>query len=203
MLSTGPGTRQGAATGLYVALRRAEEAEQLITEEQERLKELERGFEMSVNGSAKENGMSSANLHPVTVKTFAEFTGISERQAKYFRKGWANPITRVMLAGEHVKPYEAARLVDEWEMGELALISLHVMDHGWALKDAELAILQVCSVERLQHPDIEVAELTRMINAKYVEPMRQRDAEGRVYRRDGADLPQAGQDGTCKFAPSG
>ena len=44
MLSTGPGTRQGAATGLYVALRRAEEAEQLITEEQERLKELERGL---------------------------------------------------------------------------------------------------------------------------------------------------------------
>ena len=124
--------------------------------------------------------MGSANLHPVTVKTFAEFTGMSERQAKYWRKGWANPITRVMLAGGHVKPYEAARLVDEWEMDTLALISMHVMDHGWALKDAELAILQVCSVERLQHPDIDVAELTRMINAKYVEPMRQRDAEGRV-----------------------
>ena len=133
--------------------------------------------------------MSSANLHPVTVKTFAEFTGISERQAKYFRKGWANPITRVMLAGEHVKPYEAARLVDEWEMGELALISLHVMEHGWELKDAELAILQVHSVGRLQHPDIEAAELTRMLNAEYVEPMRQRDAEGRVTGLTGQTLP--------------
>ena len=86
--------------------------------------------------------MSSANLHPVTVKTFAEFTGISECQAKYFRKGWANPITRVMLEGGHVKPYQAARLVDEWEMEPLALISIHVMDHGWALKDAELAIVE-------------------------------------------------------------
>ena len=118
---------------------------------------------MSVNGSAKENGRGSANLHHLTVKTFTEFTGMSERQAKYFRKGWANPVTRVMLAGEHVKPYEAARLVDEWDLGALALISLHVMEHGWALKDAELAILQVCSVERLQHPDIEDAELTRMM----------------------------------------
>ena len=27
---------------------------------------------MSVNGSAKENGMGSANLHHVTVKAFAE-----------------------------------------------------------------------------------------------------------------------------------
>ena len=124
--------------------------------------------------------MGSANLHPVTVKAFAELTGMSERQAKYWRKGLANPITRVMLEGGHVKPYQAARLVDEWELCDLALISLHVMDHGWELKDAELAILQVCSVERLQHPDIDVAELTRMINAKYVEPMRQRDAEGRV-----------------------
>ena len=124
--------------------------------------------------------MGSANLHHVTVKAFAEVTGMSERQAKYWRKGCSNPITRVMLAGGHVKPYEAARLVDEWDMGALALISLHVMDHGWALKDAELTILQVCSVERLQHPDLDVVELTRMINAKYVEPMRQRDAEGRV-----------------------
>ena len=72
-------------------------------------------------------GRGRANLHPVTIKTFAEFTGISERQAKYFRKGWANPITRVMLAGEHVKPYEAARLVDEWEMGEVGL-NLHSRD---------------------------------------------------------------------------
>ena len=124
--------------------------------------------------------MGSANLHHVTVKAFAQFTGMSERQAKYWRKGWANPITRVMLAGGHVKPYEAARLVDEWDLETLALISIHVMDHGWALKDAELTILQVCSVERLQHPDLDVVELTRMINAKYVEPMRQRDAEGRV-----------------------
>ena len=82
----------------------------------------------------KENGRGSANLHPVTVKTFAEATGISERQAKYWRKGWANPVTRVMLAGGHVKPYQAARLVDEWDLGSLALISIHVMDHGWALK---------------------------------------------------------------------
>ena len=125
----------------------------------------------------------------MTVKTFAEFTGISERQAKYFRKGWANPITRVMLAGEHVKPYEAARLVDEWEMGELALISLHVMEHGWELKDAELAILQVHSVERLQHPGLEAAELTRVINAKYVEPMRRRDAEGQVTGVTGQTYP--------------
>ena len=68
----------------------------------------------------KENGRGSANLHPVTVKTFAEATGISERQAKYWRKGWANPVTRVMLAGGHVKPYQAARLVDEWDLGSLA-----------------------------------------------------------------------------------
>ena len=88
-----------------------------------------------------------------------------------------------------MKPYQAARLVDEWELGELALISIHVMEHGWELKDAELAILQVCSVERLQHPDIEVAELTRMINAKYVEPMRQRDAEGRVTGVTGQIYP--------------
>ena len=144
---------------------------------------------MSVNGSAKENGMGSANLHHVTVKAFAAVTGMSERQAKYFRKGWANPITRVMLAGGHVKPYQAARLVDEWELGALALISLHVMDHGWAIKDAELAILQVHSVGRLQHPDIEAAELTRMLNAEYVEPMRQRDAEGRVTGLTGRTLP--------------
>ena len=85
-------------------------------------------------------------MHPVTVKTFAEFTGMSERQAKYWRKGWANPVTRVMLEGGHVKPYQAARLVDEWEMEPLALISIHVMEHGWELKDAELAILQVHSV---------------------------------------------------------
>ena len=112
---------------------------------------------MSVNGSAKENGMSSANLHPVTVKAFAEVAGMSERQAKYWRKGCSNPITRMMLAGGHVKPYQAARLVDQWDMGALALISVHVMDHGWKLEDAELTILQVCSVERLQHPDMEVA----------------------------------------------
>ena len=86
--------------------------------------------------------MSSANLHHVTVKAFAEVTGMSERQAKYWRKGWANPVTRVMLEGGHVKPYQAARLVDEWEMEPLALISIHVMDHGWALKDAELAIVE-------------------------------------------------------------
>ena len=135
------------------------------------------------------NGRGSANLHPVTVKAFAEFTGMSERQAKYFRKGWANPVTRVMLDGGHVKPYQAARLVDEWDLGSLALISLHVMDHGWKLEDAELAILQVCSVERLHHPDIDVAELTRMINAKYVEPMRRRDAEGRVIGVTGQTYP--------------
>ena len=74
------------------------------------------------------NGRGSANLHHVTVKAFAEATGISERQAKYFRKGWVNPVTRVMLAGGHVKPYQAARLVDEWDLGSLALISIHVMD---------------------------------------------------------------------------
>ena len=67
--------------------------------------------------------MGSANLHHVTVKAFAEVTGMSERQAKYWRKGWANPVTRVMLEGGHVKPYQAARLVDEWEMEPLALIS--------------------------------------------------------------------------------
>ena len=145
---------------------------------------------MSVNGSAKENGRGSANLHPVTVKTFAEVAGMSERQAKYWRKGCSNPVTRVMLEGGHVKPYEAARLVDEWDLGALALISLHVMDHGWALKDAELAILQVCSVERLQHPDMEVAELASMITAKYVEPMRQRDAEGRVTGLTGQTYPK-------------
>ena len=136
------------------------------------------------------NGRGSANLHHVTVKTFAEVTGISERQAMYFRKGWANPVTRVMLAGGHVKPYQAARLVDEWELGELALISLHVMEHGWDLKDAELAMLQVCSVERLQYPGLEAAELTRMVNAKYVEPMRRRDAEGRVTGVTGQTLPK-------------
>ena len=54
--------------GLYVALRRNSKG----------------GFEMSVNGRG------SANLHPVTVKAFADFTGMSERQAKYFRKGWAS-----------------------------------------------------------------------------------------------------------------
>ena len=134
--------------------------------------------------------MSSANLHPVTVKAFAEEMGMSERQVKYWRKGWSNPITRVMMLGGHVKPYEAARLVDEWDMGALALISLHVMDHGWALKDAELTILQVCSVERLQHPDIEAAELVSMINAKYVEPMRRRDAEGRVIGLTGQTYPK-------------
>ena len=36
--------REGAETSLYGPLRRAEEAEQLIAEEQERLKELERGL---------------------------------------------------------------------------------------------------------------------------------------------------------------
>ena len=128
-------------------------------------------------------------MHHVTVKAFAEVTGISERQAKYWRKGWANPVTRVMLEGGHVKPYQAARLVDEWDLGSLALISIHVIEHGWELKDAELAILQVCSVGRLQHPDIEAAELTRMINAKYVEPMRERDAEGRVTGLTGQTLP--------------
>ena len=157
---------------------------------------------MSVNGSAKENGRGSANLHPLTIKTLSEVAGMSERQAKYFRKGWANPITRVMLAGGHVKPYQAARLVDEWELGELALISMHVMDHGWALKDAELAILQVCSVERLQHPDIDVAELTRMINAKYVEPMRQRDAEGRVIGLTGQTYPKPVRAERANLPPS-
>ena len=134
--------------------------------------------------------MGSANLHHVTVKAFAEVTGMSERQAKYWRKGCSNPITRVMLAGGHVKPYEAARLVDEWDLETLALISIHVMDHGWALKDAELAILQVCSVERQQHPDIEVDELVSIINAKYVEPMRQRDAEGQVIGVTGQTYPK-------------
>lgn len=157
---------------------------------------------MSVNGSAKENGRGSANLHPVTVKTFAEVAGMSERQAKYWRKGWANPVTRVMLAGGHVKPYQAARLVDEWDLGSLALISIHVMDHGWALKDAELTLLQVCSVERLQHPDIEVAELTRMINAKYVEPMRQRDAEGRVTGVTGQTYPKPVRTKRANLHPS-
>ena len=146
--------------------------------------------------------MSSANLHPVTVKAFADFTGISERQAKYWRKGWANPITRVMLAGGHVKPYEAARLVDEWDMGALALISIHVMEHGWALKDAELTILQVCSVERLQHPDLEVDELVSMINAKYVEPMRQRDAEGRVTGVTGQTYPKPVRTKRANLHPS-
>ena len=134
--------------------------------------------------------MSSANLHPVTVKAFAEIAGMSERQAKYWRKGCSNPITRMMLKGEYIKPYQAARLVDEWSMGALALISLHVMDHGWKLEDAELTILQVCSVERLQYPGLEAAELTRMINAKYVEPMRQRDAEGRVTGLTGQTYPK-------------
>ena len=133
--------------------------------------------------------MSSANLHPVTVKAFAEITGMSERQAKYWRKGCSNPFTREMLEGGHVKPYQAARLVDEWDLGALALISLHVMEHGWALKDAELAILQVCSVERLQHPDMEDAELASTITAKYVEPMRQRDAEGWVTGVTGQTYP--------------
>ena len=146
--------------------------------------------------------MSSANLHPVTVKAFAEITGMSERQAKYWRKGCSNPITRVMLEGGHVKPYEAARLVDEWDMGALALISIHVMEHGWALKDAELAILQVCSVERLQHPDIDVAELTRMINAKYVEPMRRRDAEGRVIGLTGQTYPKPVRTKRANLHPS-
>ena len=146
--------------------------------------------------------MSSANLHPVTVKAFAEITGMSERQAKYWRKGCSNPITRVMLEGGHVKPYEAARLVDEWELGELALISLHVIDHGWPLKDAELAILQVCSVERLQHPDLEVDELVSMINAKYVEPMRQRDAEGRVTGVTGQTYPKPVRTKRANLHPS-
>ena len=122
---------------------------------------------MSVNGSAKENGRGSANLHPVAVKTFAEVAGMSERQAKYWRKGWANPVTRVMLAGGHVKPYQAARLVDEWDLGSLALISIHVMDHGWALKDAELTLLQVCSVERLQHPPSARAEPGRPVSCPH------------------------------------
>ena len=133
--------------------------------------------------------MGSASLHHVTVKAFAEVSGMSERQAKYWRKGCSNPITRMMLAGGHVKPYQAARLVDERDMGELALISLHVMDYGWKLEDAELAILQACSVERLQHPDIETLELMKMLNAEYVEPMRQRDAEGRVTGLTGQTLP--------------
>ena len=149
------------------------------------------------------NGKGSANLHHVTVKAFAEEVGMSERQAKYWRKGWANPITRVMLDGGHVKPYQAARLVDEWELSELALISLHVMDHGWELKDAELAIIQVCSMERLQHPDIDVAELVRMINAKYVEPMRRRDAEGRVIGLTEQTLPAPVRAKGANFAPSG
>ena len=77
------------------------------------------------------------------------------------------------------------------------------MEHGWELKDAELAILQVHSVERLQHPGLEAAELTRMINAKYVEPMRRRDAEGRVTGMTGQTLPTTATGGRCKFAPSG
>ena len=32
-------------------------------------------------GPLEENGMGSANLHPVTVKTFAEVAGMSERSA--------------------------------------------------------------------------------------------------------------------------
>ena len=147
-------------------------------------------------------GRGSANLHHVTVKAFAEVTGISERQAKYFRKGWANPVTRVMLEGGYVKPYQAARLVDEWELGELALISLHVMEHGWELKDAELAILQVHSVERLQHPGLEAAELTRMVNAKYVEPMRRRDAEGRVIGLTGQTYPKPVRTKRANLHPS-
>ena len=146
--------------------------------------------------------MSSANLHPVTVKAFAEITGMSERQAKYWRKGCSNPITRVMLEGGHVKPYEAARLVDEWDLETLALISIHVMDHGWALKDAELTILQVCSVERLQHPDLEVEELVSMINAKYVEPMRRRDAEGRVIGLTGQTYPKPVRTKRANLHPS-
>ena len=146
--------------------------------------------------------MGSANLHHVTVKAFAEATGMSERQAKYWRKGCSNPITRVMLEGGHVKPYEAARLVDEWDMGALALISIHVMEHGWKLKDAELTILQVCSVGRLQHPDIEAAELTRMLNAKYVEPMRRRDAEGRVTGLTGQTLPTPARAEGANLHPS-
>ena len=148
------------------------------------------------------NGRGSANLHQLTVKALAEVAGMSERQAKYFRKGWANPITRVMLAGGHVKPYQAARLVDEWDLGSLALISIHVMDHGWALKDAELTLLQVCSVERLQHPDLDVVELTRMINAKYVEPMRQRDAEGRVIGVTEQTLPTPARAEGANLHPS-
>ena len=147
-------------------------------------------------------GRGSANLHPVTVKAFAEVTGMSERQAKYWRKGCSNPITRVMLAGGHVKPYEAARLVDEWDLETLALISLHVMDHGWKLKDAELAILQVCSVERQQHPDIEVDELVSIINAKYVEPMRRRDAEGRVIGLTGQTYPKPVRTKRANLHPS-
>ena len=146
--------------------------------------------------------MGSANLHHVTVKAFAEVMGMSERQAKYWRKGCSNPITRVMLAGGHVKPYEAARLVDEWDLETLALISIHVMDHGWALKDAELAILQVCSVERQQHPDIEVDELVSIINAKYVEPMRQRDAEGRVTGVTGQTYPKPVRTKRANLHPS-
>ena len=44
MQSTRRGIPEGAETSLYGPLRRAEEAEQLIAEEQERLKELERGL---------------------------------------------------------------------------------------------------------------------------------------------------------------
>ena len=127
---------------------------------------------------------------------------MSERQAKYWRKGWANPITRVMLDGGHVKPYKAARLVDEWEMEPLALISIHVMDHGWKIKDAELAILEVLRVGRLQHPDIESAELIRILNAEYVEPMRQRDAEGRVTGLTGQTLPMTTRAEGANLHPS-
>ena len=44
-------------------------------------------------------------------------------------------------------------------------------------------------MERLQHPGLEAAELTRMIT-KYVEPMRRRDAEGRVTGVTGQTLPK-------------
>ena len=57
-------------------------------------------------------------------------------------------------------------------------------------------------VGRLQHPDIEAAELTRMLNAEYVEPMRQRDAEGRVTGLTGQTLPMTARAKGANLHPS-
>ena len=74
-------------------------------------------------------------MHPVTVRRSLK-AGMSERP-KYWRKGWANPVTRGALAGGHVKRYHAGG-GRRWDH---ALISIHVMDHGWALKDADRGTL--------------------------------------------------------------